>query len=82
MIEEVSGELNLKAKSLCFVRVETRVYDEFSEGSNSFSIATYGFLGCPMVVAACAAFRLCTHSSEGMIKVKEGAAQSEPVGRQ
>lgn len=60
------GELNFKAKLLCLAREETRVYDEFSEVLNSFSVATNGFLSSPLVVvaaAARAAFHLCTHST-------------------
>jgi len=43
-----------------------REYDEFSKGLKSFSVATNGILGSPVIVVITAvagtAFHLCTHT--------------------
>jgi len=40
-----------------------REYDEFSKGLKSFSVATNGFLGSPVIVSvAGTAFHLCTNN--------------------
>lgn len=53
--------MNLKAKLLGLVRKVKREYDEFSKGLKSFSVATNGFLGSPVIIAG-TAFHLCTHN--------------------